>query len=94
MTAHALWRISFADETVYTNPVAPARLHDDEIAGAEMLGRMVTFANTGTPFYPLADGCQDHYLSMLMDEASAGGQVVQAEPQPWAGSLMVGTDTT
>ena len=94
MTAHALWRISFAGETVYTNPVAPARLHDDEIAGAEMLGRMVTFANTGTPFYPLADGCQDHYLSMLMDEASSSGQVVQADPQPWADSLLVGTDST
>ncbi len=94
MTAHALWRITCAGETVYTNPVAPARLHDDEIAGAETLGRMVTFANTGKSFYPLADGCQDHYLSMLMDEASSSGQVVKAEPQPWADSLMVGTDPT
>ena len=92
MTAHALWRISFAGETIYTNPVAPARLHDDEVAGAEMLGRMVTFANTGKPFYPLADGCQDHYLSMLMGEATASGQVLQAEPQPWADSLFVGAD--
>jgi predicted dehydrogenase len=94
MTAHALWRISFADETVYTNPVAPARLHDDEIAGAEVLGRMVTFVKTARPFYPLADGCQDHYLSMLMDQAASSGQIVQAEPQPWAASLLVGADST
>jgi predicted dehydrogenase len=92
MTAHALWRISLGGDVVYTNPVAPARLHDDEIAGAETLGRMVTFANTGRPFYPLADGCQDHYLSLLMDEAVLSAAPVQAEAQPWADDLLVGAD--
>jgi hypothetical protein len=72
-----------ADEWIYTNPLAPARLSGDEIAVGSCLLGMKRFVETGEAFYSLAEACQDHYLSLLLDEASAG-ETVQAKPQVWS----------
>lgn len=69
---------------VYINPFAPARLSDDEIAGASLLDEMSAFVLTGNGGYSLADAAQDQYLALLVEEAVASGGPVQGQPQPWA----------
>lgn len=68
----------------YRNPLAPARLADDEIAIGDCLLRMAEYAGGGAPFYPLAHACQDRYLDIMM-HASLEGKAVQTETQTWAG---------
>lgn len=70
-------------ESVYTNPLQPARLSGDEIAVGSCLIRMKRYVETGDAFYSLAEGCQDHYLSILLDEAVKTEETVRAETQPW-----------
>lgn len=83
MSGHTLWSVALAGDDVYRNPVAPARLYDDEIAGADMLLRMGDYTRGGPAVYPLADAAQDHYLSMLIEQAVTEGAPVTADPQPW-----------
>lgn len=70
-------------EWLYRNPFIPARLTDDEIAVAESLARMADYCNGGPSFYSLAEGSQDHYLSLLLDQAAATGEAVTSVTQPW-----------
>ncbi len=72
------------DEWVYRNPFAPARLSDDEIAVAACLDGMARCAAGGPEFYSLAEALQDRYLDIVMEQAIASGQPVQATRQPWA----------
>lgn len=76
--------IQAGDEWVYQNPVAPARLFDDEIAMATCLIRMAEYARGGAEFYPLAEACQDRYLDLMMQQAAEQGREVQTETQAWA----------
>ena len=71
-------------EWVYRNPLAPARLSDDEMAVGTCLLRMAEYVRGGPEFYGLPDAAQDRYLDILMAEATATGQPVTAAPQPWA----------
>jgi predicted dehydrogenase len=71
-------------EYVYTNPSAPGRLADDEIAIATALDRMATYATGGPDFYSLAEASQDRYLDTIMEQALRTGQAVRSETQPWA----------
>ncbi|WP_410513679.1 Gfo/Idh/MocA family oxidoreductase [Paenibacillus sp. BR2-3] len=72
-------------EWLYRNPFAPARLTEDEIAIAESLARMGHYVQGGPSFYSLAEGSQDHYLALLIDQAAAsGGTVVSSETQIWS----------
>lgn len=77
-------RITVGAETVYRNPFPGASLADDEIAVATAMLKMGEYAAGGPDFYSLAEGSQDHYLSLLMDQAIASGHPVKSEPQPWA----------
>ena len=72
-------------EWIYTNPYAPGRLTDDEIAIAACLDKMAVHAAGGPGYYGLAEASQDHYLGMLINQAAASGQAVRAVRQPWAG---------
>ena len=72
------------DEWVYRNPVAPARLSDEEIAVGQMLLAMQRFVDTGEAFYSLAEACQDQYLALLVGEAMASGRPIDAVPQVWS----------
>src|SRR5262249_43533754 len=68
----------------YRNPFVPARLADEEIAIATCLGSMARYLETGESFYGLAQGCQDHYLSILIDRAVTSGGPVESRTQIWA----------
>jgi hypothetical protein len=76
--------IQAGDEWLYTNPLAPGRLSDEEIAIGSCLLRMDVCARTGEEFYPLAEACQDHYLSLMIAQAISTGDAVTTETQPWA----------
>jgi Oxidoreductase family, NAD-binding Rossmann fold len=68
----------------YTNPFGTARLYDDELAVATCMAKMSAYSAGGPDFYPLAEASHDFYLSLMMDQAVASGQTVDAPPLPWA----------
>lgn len=77
--------IRLGGEWMYRNPTAPARLSDEEIAIADMLGRMGSWVRGGGPEpYPLAEGMQDHYLGLLIREACETGVARESVCQPWS----------
>jgi hypothetical protein len=69
----------------YKNPFVPGRLSDDEIAIATCLDSMTRFIETGESFYGLADASQDHYLSLLIEEAVITGATLESQSQIWSG---------
>jgi GFO/IDH/MocA oxidoreductase family protein len=71
----------------YRNPFATGRLSDDEIAIATCLESMGRYLETGEPFYSLADAAQDHYLSLLVDEAVNTGTTLESRNQIWSGLI-------
>ena len=85
---YSLRGISLGDRWVYRNPFPGARLSDDEIAVATSMEHMGRYARGGRSFYGLADAAQDHYLSLLLHQAAATGELVRTEPQPWADALL------
>jgi hypothetical protein len=62
-----------------------ARLSDDEIAIATCLESMARYLDTGESFYDLAEASQDHYLSILIDQAAKTGNPVESSNQIWRG---------
>lgn len=79
-----LRRITLGERVLFDNSFAPARLNDDELAIAEVLARTARFAATGEHSYSLAESCQDTYVSLLVNEAAATGEVVRSGQTPWA----------
>ncbi|MNO30918.1 Oxidoreductase family, NAD-binding Rossmann fold [compost metagenome] len=71
-------------EWLYRNPFAPARLSEEEIAIAESLVRMQRHIGGGPSFYSLAEGSQDQYLALLLEQAACSGETVVSQRQPWA----------
>ncbi len=86
LEGHHLKGIQYLDDRVYTNPLAPARLSDEEIAIGTCLLDMDRYLKTGEEFYSLAEASQDQYLALCMEQAADCGEAVKTEPQPWAGS--------
>ena len=76
--------ITLGNEWIYRNPFAPGRLSDDEIAVATCLQKMSEYVEGGPDFYSLAEASQDHYLSLLMNQAVESGQTVKSESQIWS----------
>jgi predicted dehydrogenase len=76
--------IQLGDEWIYRNPTAPARLADEEIAMADVLQGMGEYARGGPEVYPLAEAMQDHYLGLMIRQATETGQPVTATAQAWA----------
>jgi hypothetical protein len=72
------------DRWIYRNPLAPGRLSDDEIAVGTCLERMAGYAHGDEGFYGLAEAAQDHYLSLMVNEALVSGEAVRTTAQPWA----------
>ncbi len=68
---------------VYRNPVAPARLADDEIAVATSLCKMREHIHGGPPVYSWAEACQDRYLDLMIGQALSAGKAVTTETQVW-----------
>jgi predicted dehydrogenase len=71
-------------EWIYKNPFAPARLSDDEIAIAGCMLGMDEYIDGGPDMYSLAEAAQDHYLSLMIEQAVASGQAVRTMVQQWA----------
>ncbi len=67
----------------YRNPFVPGRLSDDEIAVATCLESMRRYLETGRSFYSLAEASQDHYLSLMIDEAIRSGRTLESVSQVW-----------
>jgi predicted dehydrogenase len=65
-------------EWLYLNPFTPGRLNDDEIAIATCLEKMAQYVDGGPAFYDLAEAAQDHYLSIMINQAAQSGKVVHA----------------
>lgn len=72
-------------EWVYTNPLAPGRLSDEEIAVGTCLLKTAEYAGGGDSFYSLPEAFQDHYLGLMIDQAAQSGGTVKADRQSWAG---------
>ena len=72
------------NEWLYQNPFVPGRLSDDEIAIASCLDHMAHYVEGGPEFYSLAEASQDHYLSMMIDQAVARREPITTSLQPWA----------
>ncbi len=73
------------DRWLYENGYPGVALGDDEIAGATLMQKMAEYAGGGPAPYPFAEGAQDQYLSLCVEEAIARGEPVTTVLQPWAG---------
>ena len=84
LEGHYLKGIQFLEQWVYRNPLAPARLSDEEIAVGTCLRRMAHYVSTGEPFYGLAEASQDQYLALCCRQALESRAPVETARQPWA----------
>lgn len=77
--------LMFEGEVVWRNPFLGLRLMDEEIAIARLLLETAAWSRDAGPEpYPLADGCQDHLLSLAIDEAAHSGLPVTTAEEPWS----------
>lgn len=60
------------------------RLTDDEIAVCDVLLNMNRYVKTGESAYSFAEGAQDQYMRIVIDEALRTGNSVMMQTQPWA----------
>jgi predicted dehydrogenase len=72
------------DRWLYENPYPGVALGDDDIAGAVMMQKMAEYSDGGAPPYPFAEGAQDQYLSLCIEEALTRSEPVTTTVQPWA----------
>ena len=83
LRGNGLEGIQVGEEWVYKNPLAPSSLMDDETAIGVCLLGMDEYVRTGRDFYSLADGCQDHYLNLVSQQALTAGQTIKTQRQVW-----------
>ena len=83
-------RIYLGEEQLYVNPFVHMGLKkvlpQDETAIAVLMMGLRRYIEEGTECYPLAEGLQDAYTLILMEEALKDpGRLVRSETQIWAG---------
>ena len=77
--------ISFDGRVVYRNPFLGLRLSEDDIGVASLLERTGAWArDEGPEPYPLAEGLQDHLISVAIGESLATGRDVTTTTEAWA----------
>jgi hypothetical protein len=76
--------IQLGSEWVYHNPFAPAALSDEDIAVGQCMLKMADYVDGGSPFYSLAEACQDRYLDSLIAQSLDANAPVRSTPQRWA----------
>ena len=77
--------ISFDGRVVYRNPFQGARLSEDDVGVASLLERTGAWARgEGPEPYPLAEGLQDHLISLAIEESLATGRDVTTTTEAWA----------
>lgn len=78
-------QISLDGRVVYRNPFQGARLSEDDIGVATLLERTGAWArDEGPEPYPLAEGLQDHLISVAIGESLATGRDVTTTTEAWA----------
>jgi predicted dehydrogenase len=76
--------ISLDGAVIYKNPFFGARLSDEDIAIASILEATGRWARGSAPApYPLAQACQDHLLSLAIEESVRTDRPVRTEVEPW-----------
>ncbi len=78
------YSVNLGNECLYINPFVNERFTDDETAIARCLTGMGDYLSTGSSFYSFAQGCQDTYFFLMMQEALKQPNIpVQTKKQPW-----------
>jgi predicted dehydrogenase len=79
--------ISLDGAVLYRNPFMGARFSEDDLGVALLLDRVGAWArDEGPEPYPLADGLQDHLISLaILDSVESGGDV-RTGVEAWASS--------
>ncbi|HEY3752352.1 MAG TPA: Gfo/Idh/MocA family oxidoreductase [Pseudonocardiaceae bacterium] len=79
-----LEHISFDGKVLWRNESFGARLSEDDIAVVDLLASTIAWSrDEGPPPYPLADGCQDHLISLAIEESARTGQPVTTGMEIW-----------
>ncbi|ADL03008.1 Gfo/Idh/MocA family protein [Lacrimispora saccharolytica] len=86
-TGNGIKQITMGQELLYRNPFidlgkANGLPQDETAIGTLMLG-MRRFIEEGVEVYPLAEGLQDAYVRILMEQALKSGQTVESKTQVW-----------
>ncbi|MHA6764619.1 Gfo/Idh/MocA family protein [Streptacidiphilus sp. PAMC 29251] len=77
--------ISVDGEVLWRNRLVGARLSEDDLAVTDLLLDTVAWCRGEGPApYPLAEGCQDHQLSLAILESLRTGGAVTTTREPWA----------
>ena len=70
---------------LWRNPFFGARYSEDDLGVALLLEQVGAWARgEGPEPYPLAEGLQDHRLSLAIGAALESGDAVQTGVEPWA----------
>ncbi|MEZ4670028.1 MAG: Gfo/Idh/MocA family oxidoreductase [Anaerolineae bacterium] len=83
LEGHYVKGIQVGEDWVYTNPLIPAPLPDEDIAVGTCLLKMAEYVAGTGECYSLAEASHDRYLEILMHQAVESGQPVSSETQPW-----------
>jgi predicted dehydrogenase len=77
--------ITFDGRVVYRNEFTGAHFSEDDLAVVDLLCRTGAWVRGegGAP-YPLADGCQDHLLSLAIEESARTAASVTTAREEWA----------
>jgi predicted dehydrogenase len=77
--------ISLDGTVLYRNPFFGARFSEDDLGVALLLQRVGAWARDAGPApYPLAEGLQDHLLSLAILESAESGRDVMTATEAWA----------
>jgi len=77
--------ISFDGKVLYRNEFFGARFSEDDLAVASLTAAMSAWCRGEAPApYPLADGCQDHVLSLAIGEPVRVDGPVTTSREAWA----------
>ena len=83
--------VSVDGNVLWRNDFVGSGFSEDDLAVAALLGAVGAWArDEGPEPYPLAEACQDHLLSLAIDEAAATGEPVTTAIEPWAGATAPG----
>jgi predicted dehydrogenase len=84
LEGNELDHVSLDGRVLYRNPFRGTRLSEDDIAVAAILEATGAWArDEGPPPYPLAQGCQDHAISLAIGESARTGQDVRVAKEAW-----------
>ncbi|MFC5231966.1 Gfo/Idh/MocA family protein [Pseudonocardia zijingensis] len=84
LEGNELDHVSLDGRVLYRNPFRGTRLSEDDIGVAAILEATGAWARDEAPApYPLAQGCQDHAISLAIGESARTGQDVRVAKEVW-----------